>query len=224
MVFGELCLVLQHQAGGHSCWAKGCSHIVIQRVLKPQAKQKPATDLNFARCLSLSREKEGKIKGISQWKSIQVSLHSGVEGLCVCLSFGYSPELPSAPKTKVNKLANYGWHIPLDFFFFFHSCCIFQASKNWLLPPPQSWHFARHNFLTRIYWKHTQPLTWDREVAARSFQHFYSKSILLLCADSGQSTRAALGTPFPSPTLCSQTLVEHGCFLANALGIFLERS
>lgn len=130
MVFGELCLVLQHQAGGHSCWAKGCSHIVIQRVLKPQAKQKPATDLNFARCLSLIREKEGKIKGISQWKSIQVSLHSGVEGLCVCLSFGFSPELPSAPKTKVNKLANYGWHIPLDFFFFFFILAVFSKQAR----------------------------------------------------------------------------------------------
>lgn len=136
MVFGELCLVLQHRAGGCSCWAKGCSHIVIQRVLKPQAKQKPATDLNFARCLSLIREKEGKIKGISQWKSIQVSLHSGVEGLCVCLCFGYSPELPSAPKTKVNKLANYGWHIPLDFFFF--SFLLYFPSKQELAPSPSA--------------------------------------------------------------------------------------
>lgn len=115
MVFGELCLVLQHWAGGGGCWAKGCSHILIQRVLKLQAKQNP----ELCKVFTFDQRKEGKIKGILQWKSTQVSLHSGVEGLCVCLCFGYSPELPSTPKTKVNKLVNYGWHIPLFLIFFF---------------------------------------------------------------------------------------------------------
>lgn len=223
MVFGELCLVLQHQAGGRSCWAKGCSHIIIQRVLKPQAKQKPATDLNFARCLSLIREKEGKIIFHNE-KASRFPSTLGWKGYVSAFALDIAQSCQVLPKPKWTSLQIMAGTFLWIFFFFFHSCCIFQASKNWLLPPLQSWHFARHNFLTRIYWKHTQPLTWDREVAARSFQHFYSKSILLLCADSGQSTRAALGTPFPSPTLCSQTLVEHGCFLANALGIFLERS
>lgn len=226
MAFGELCLVLQHQGGGGGCWDKRCSHILIQKVLKLQAKQKPATDLNFARCLFLIRGKEGKIKDISQWKSTQVSLHSGVEGLCACLCFGYSPELPSAPKTKVNKLVNYGWHIPLDFFFFFKFLLYFP-SKQERAPFPLHSPGTSHNTISSpqfpgFSWKHTQ--TWDREVAARCLQRFYSKSIPLLGADSGQSTRVALGTPFPPPTLWSQTLVERGCFWANALGIFLERS
>lgn len=41
--------------------------------------------------------------------------------MSICPHFEYSPELPRAPKTRLNEFANNGWHIPLHFFIIFFS-------------------------------------------------------------------------------------------------------
>lgn len=126
----------------------------------------------------------------------------------ICLHFEYSPELPNAPKPKVNEYANNGWHIPLHFLVPF-----FPKQQQQLPPSPSAFlalctvQFPHQDFqetCTALDLRY-------REVAARCFQHYYSNNTTLPSANKAEHMDGHRNT-FPTSS-------QHGAQLQRCMAV-----